>query len=324
MTEGVEVVPGSDRDALADEVWEGLRRDVPELSPRLFYDERGSELFEQITGLDEYYPTRTETALLERWSGPIVERLRPAALLELGAGSARKTRLLLSHLAREVPGARYVPLDVSADFLERTAATLRSEYPALEVVPEVADFNSEIVLSHPLPRPALFAFLGGTIGNFAATAGTDLLRRLAARMNPGDHLLLGADLRPGPGKTREELVAAYDDARGVTAAFNLNILAVLDAAIGTDFDLDDWRHRAVWVEDEGRIEMHLVAVRDVDVAVPERGLVRFAKGDAIRTEISSKYDRATLESMFDRAGLRVTDWLTDARDRYALVIGRPS
>lgn len=320
----LQVLPGIDRRALLDEIWEGLNRATPELSPRFFYDERGSELFEEITRLDEYYPTRTETALLRRWARPMIERFRPAALLELGAGSARKTRILLAPLEEIVPGGRFVPLDVSGDFLERTAAEVRREFPRLEVVPEVADFTARIALSHPLPRPALFAFLGGTIGNFAEDEAADLLRRVAERMEPGDHFLLGVDLRPGPGKTREELEAAYDDAAGVTAAFNLNMLSVLNAAAGTDFDPDEWEHLAFYDDVHGRIEMHLRARHGVEVTVPDRGVVRFEAGSTIRTEISSKYDRRTVDAMFDRAGLRLTDWLTDDRGRYALVIGAPA
>ena len=314
-------LPPTVLDALRDEIHEGLTRPHPELSPRFFYDHRGSELFERITRLPEYYPTRTETELLEAWAGPMIERLRPRALLELGAGSARKTRILLKAMEETVPGARYVPLDVSGDFLEATAVGLRRDFPHLEVVPEVADFTQAFRLSHPLPRPAIHAFLGGTIGNFTPGDALDLLGRITERMTLEDHLLLGVDLRPGEGKTKAELEAAYDDSDGVTALFNLNMLSVLNASAGTDFDADEWEHRAFYDESEHRIEMHLDAPEGATVRVPDRDPVTFAPGEGIRTEISSKYDRDSVDALFARCGLRRTDWLTDARARYALVLG---
>ncbi len=322
MSETV-LVPESVLEAVRDEIWEGLNRALPEVSPKYFYDRCGSELFEQITELDEYYPTRTERGLLERWAPALMERLRPASLMELGAGSAQKTRVLLDAMAQHVPGGHFVPLDVSGDFLAETARQLHLEYPGLEIIPEVADFTAHFQLANPLLRPALIALLGGTIGNFEAAEAVALLGRTRTMMQQNDTFLLGVDLRPGPGKTVEELEAAYDDDQGVTAEFNLNILNVLNDQAGTDFPLDAFRHRAFYDPTGGRIEMHLVATRAVDVQIPERGRVSFAKGESMRTEISSKYDRRTIEAMFGRAGLRMTNWLTDDRGRYALVLGVP-
>ncbi len=315
-------LPTSVREAVLDEIWEGLNRPVPELSPRFFYDRRGSELFEQITRLDEYYPTRTETALLERWAGPMMERLRPAALLELGAGSARKTRILLKAMEELLEGGRFIPVDVSGDFLKDVARELERDFPHIHVVPEVADFTAPFQLAHPLPHPVLVALLGGTIGNFTPDAAVRLLGSIAARMtNDGDRFLLGVDLRPGSGKTKAELEAAYDDALGVTAEFNRNMLRVVNRLVGADFLPERWCHHAFYSEEHGRIEMHLIAEGAQTVVLPERGRIDFAAGAGIRTEISAKYDRPSVDALFARAGMRVTDWLTDSRERYALVLG---
>lgn len=318
------LLPDSVIEAVRDDLWEGLNRPLPEVSPKYFYDQRGSELFEQITELDEYYPTRTERRLLERWAPSLIDQLKPRALMELGAGSAQKTRILLDAMADQLPGGRFVPLDVSGAFLEQTALELRQEYPGLEILPEVADFTAHFQLANPLLRPALIALIGGTIGNFEPDQAVSLLRRTRALMQPGDSFLLGVDLRPGPGKSVEELEAAYDDQEGVTAEFNLNILNVLNDQAGTNFPLDGFRHHAFYDPVHGRIEMHLVASRPVDVLIPERGSISFARGDAMRTEISSKYDRASVEAMFGKASMRMTSWLTDERARYALALGVPA
>lgn len=305
------------------EVVEGLRREPKELSPKWFYDRRGSELFEEITRLDEYYLTRTERALLERWVPRWVEALRPASLVELGAGSARKTRVLLDAMTEEGSGELFVPLDVSDDFLRETARRIRSEYPGLDVSPEVADFTEALDLSSPLCRPVLFALLGSTIGNFLPGPAVRLLGRIRAAMEPPDALLLGVDLRPGPGKPVELLERAYDDAGGVTAAFNLNILRVLNRELGADFDLDGFRHRALYDPDEGRIEMHLVSLRPQVVRIPgTQEPLTLAEGESIRTEISTKYDRPAVESLFREAGLAMEAWRPDPDGLFALVLGR--
>ena len=306
---------------LRDEVWAGLRDGA--LSSRWFYDRRGSELFEEITRLPEYYPTRTERALLVEHATAWMGKLRPGILVELGAGSARKTRILLDALQDERPGAVYVPLDVSADFLETTARELRAEYPDLRVEPEVADLLHPLEIADHGPGPTLFAFLGSTLGNFAPDAAVGLLARIRDAMKPEDTFLLGVDLRPGPGKSLEELEAAYNDAQGVTAEFNRNMLFVLNDRAGTDFAPEYFAHRAFYDVPTGRIEMHLVASTAMRVRVPGRGDIHFEPDDSIRTEISSKYDPVVVDELFRAAGLARTDWLPDDHGRYAMVLARP-
>lgn len=305
--------------ALRDEVWDRLQR--RELSSRWFYDRRGSELFEQITRLPEYYPTRTELALLEEHAPRWMARLRPGAIVELGAGSARKTRVLLDALVEVTSDPVFVPLDVSAEFLEATAVELRREYPTLEVVPEVGDLTRPLQVERHGRPPSLFVLLGSTLGNFSPPVAIEILGHVAALMESGDRFLMGADLRPGPGKTVAELEAAYDDAQGVTADFNRNMLRVLNARAGTDFDPGAFDHRACWNEAEGRMEMHLVAHAGAAVQVPGRGTVRLAPGESVRTEISTKYDRRTLDHLFAAAGLGIAEEVTDSNRRYAMVVG---
>ncbi len=308
------------RAAARAEVAAGLSRLQKEISPKWFYDERGSELFERITRLPEYYLFRAEHALLTEFAPAWIADLRPASLVELGAGAATKTRILLDAIDAASDGARYVPVDISEDFLERAAESLRDEYPALEIRPLVADFTRPLPLPDALPRPALFALLGSTIGNFSPRAAVSLLTRIASRMRDGDRFLLGADLH----KETAVLEAAYNDRDGVTAAFNLNALAVLNRELGTDFDLGAFRHRAFYDANARRIEMHLVAGFDVTVTVPGAGGFAIAAGETIRTEISCKYDRASIETMFREGGLTLEAWVTGlgGERRFALAVGR--
>jgi L-histidine N-alpha-methyltransferase len=299
---------------------EGLSRPQKELPPKYFYDVRGSELFEEITRLPEYYLTRAERGLLERWMPEWAAALRPRALVELGAGSAAKTRIVLDAMAAAGAADTYVPVDVSADFLADTAARLRAEYPALRVVPAVADISEEFELPGGLPRPALFAFLGSTIGNFAPEGAVALLRQTRRAMQPADRFLMGVDLRKDPAR----IEAAYNDARGVTAEFNRNMLRVLNREAGADFDADAFEHRAFYNRADHRIEMHLVAPAAQTVHVPGVGPVRLSAGESIRTEISCKHDRASVADMFAAAGLAVERWRTDAEGLYALVLGTPA
>ncbi len=301
---------------LRDEVWDRLQARV--LSARWFYDRRGSELFERITRLPEYYPTRTELAILERHASEWMRQLRPGALVELGAGSARKTRVLLDALEVERPGAVYVPLDVSADFLRATAEQLRSEYPSLRIEPEVADLTRALRLHPHGEPPTLFALLGSTLGNFPPPAAVEVLRHIRDAMVEGDTFLLGADLRPSEGKSVEELEAAYNDAAGVTAEFNLNMLAVLNERVGTNFDPTLFLHHAFYDARHGWIEMHLVTPQGCTVRVPGRGSVALEPGASLRTEISAKYDRRVLVELFEAAGLEMEHWVTDERGRYAM------
>lgn len=294
----------------------GLSRAQKELPPKYFYDRRGSELFDAITRLPEYYLTRTERALLDCWGGAIMAELRAGALVELGAGSADKTRLLLDAMVYAGRGELYVPIDVSAEFLDDTAARLRDEYPTLGIEPLIGDIAEPLDIAPDLPSPAVLAFLGSTIGNFDADGARRLLRNVAAAMRPGDRFLLGADLRKSP----TVIEAAYNDAHGVTAEFNLNILRVLNRDLGADFDLARFEHRAFYDRALHRIEMHLVSTDDQEVRIPGVGTVRFAGGESIRTEISCKYDRSTLADMLGTAGMRIDRWISDSGATYALVL----
>ncbi|MDT8342142.1 MAG: L-histidine N(alpha)-methyltransferase, partial [Longimicrobiales bacterium] len=231
--------------------------------------------------------------------------------------------ILLDAMAARGGGA-YYPLDVSADFLGETAEALRDEYPSIDVHPVAGDLTDPLDPALDPPRPLLVAFLGSTIGNFHAPQAVEILAHVRERLKPGDHLLLGADLRPSAGKTVAELEAAYDDAAGVTADFNRNALRVLNRRAGTDFDPDSWAHLARYDAVEGRMEMHLVAERPLTIRVPGRGSVRFARGDSLRTEISCKYDRDSVAHLFSCARLRLMQWITDDRERYALAVGSPA
>lgn len=304
------------------DVMAGLRLPQKELSPKYFYDRRGSELFEEITRLDAYYPTRRERALLDRLMPEWVAELRPAALVELGAGSARKSRVVLDAMARHGTGDLYVPVDVSGEFLHETADQLRAEYDDLRVEPAVADITAPLSLPVVPPEPTWYALLGSTLGNFAEAQAVRLLCRIARRLRPDDRFLLGVDLRPGPCKSTERLELAYNDPEGVTAAFNLNVLEVLNRELGTDFDPGSFRHRAFYDPEEGRIEMHLVAERAQAVHVPGAEAVTLDQGESIRTELSHKYDRASVGSLFDESGMVVDRWAPDEDEFFALVLGR--
>ena len=303
---------------MIDEVREGLARRQKELPPKFFYDERGSELFEKITRLPEYYLTRAERALLEENACPIIETLRPRTLVELGAGSAAKTRILLDAMRDAGCAEDYVPVDVSEDFLADTAWRLRNEYPGLRVTPAIADIGSSLGIPEGLPRPVLFAFLGSTIGNFDAPSARALLARIRAVMRPFDRLLLGADLR----KPKRVIEAAYNDKRGITAAFNRNMLRVLNRELGADFDIGSFAHRAYYSSERHRIEMHLVSAREQIVHIPRVGDVHFAAGETIRSEISCKYDRPSVRRLLRAASLKLEHWISDD-DQFALAIALP-
>ncbi|HET8834586.1 MAG TPA: L-histidine N(alpha)-methyltransferase [Gemmatimonadales bacterium] len=302
------------------EVAAGLSAPQKELSPKYFYDERGSELFAEITRLPEYYPTRTERALLQGWMPELMAQLGTRTLIELGAGNAEKSRIILDAMRATGRAELYVPIDVSATFLSQTAATLRREYPGLAVEPAVADIAVELNLPRRIPRPALFAFLGSTIGNFYPPAAIRLLRRICAVMEPGDRFLLGVDLR----KDIARVEAAYNDSRGITAAFNRNMLLVLNHELGADFDPEHFQHRAFYDRVAHRIEMHLVSTRDQVVSIPGLQPIPFAAGESIRTEISTKYDRDSVAALFEAAGLRIEAWPRDPTTPFGLVLGAPA
>jgi L-histidine N-alpha-methyltransferase len=301
------------------EVAEGLSQPQKQLSPKYFYDRRGSELFEEITRLPEYYPTRTERALLETHMPVWVHEQSPGSLVELGAGAADKTRAILDAMHDAVDEPVFVPIDISGEFLEQVAADLREAYPAAAVRPLVADISAGFELPDNLPRPVLFALLGGTIGNFPREQGVKLLGRVRSQMREADRFLVGFDLQ----KDVDVLEAAYNDAAGVTAEFNRNVLRVLNRELGADFDLDAFGHRADYAADDDRIEMHLVARRPCTVTIPGAGEFTFEAGETIRTEVSCKYTRTYIEGAFQRAGLVVEHFATHPPG-FALVLGRPA
>jgi dimethylhistidine N-methyltransferase len=281
------------------------------LSPKYFYDRAGSRLFDHITELPEYYPTRTELGIMRRAAGEMAARCGPRCLLaELGAGSLVKVRLLLDRLDRP---AAYVPVDVSGEHLSAAAETLAADYPALDVIPVVADFTRPFVLPDVPAARRVAYFPGSTLGNFDPPEADALLRRVAKLVGPGGGLLLGVDLRKDVGV----LEAAYNDAQGVTAAFNLNVLARINRELGADFDLGAFRHRAFYNAGESRIEMHLVSTRAQNMRIAGRA-IRFAPGETIHTENSYKYDLAELAQRAANCGLRAVEWWTDERDYFAV------
>jgi len=303
-----------DNDVMRAEVATGLSRPQKELLPKYFYDERGSRLFAEITRQPEYYPTRAERTLLRRFAPAWVPDVGLQALLELGAGNADKTRIILDAMVAHAEDPVYVPIDISGDFLHDMARRLRQEYPRLRVRPVVADITAEIHPPDHLPEPGAYALLGSTIGNFKAHKAMELLRHVADALRPSDLFLAGFDLK----KDREVLEAAYNDAAGITAAFNLNILDVLNRELGADFDVDGFRHHAFYNEEEARIEMHLVSRRDQTVRIPGVGAIEIRRDESIRTELSHKYDRAAVEELFEEAGLRLDRWEVSDHGLFAL------
>jgi L-histidine N-alpha-methyltransferase len=289
------------------------------LPSKYFYDQRGSELFERITQLPEYYLTNAERTLLTRAAPEIARETGAATLVELGAGSAAKTRLLLDAMRAHRPGGiTYVPVDVSESFLDDMAARLSAQYPDARIEPVAADFTSAFTIpAHP--APTLYAFLGSTIGNFEMDAAIALLRGARAHMKPEDFFLLGVDLR----KDVTVLERAYNDDAGVTAEFNRNILRVVNDTLGADFGVDAFTHRAIYNGTDHRIEMWLVAEHPQHVHVPGMPDVVFARGDTIRTEVSHKYDRATIERMLREGGMQLCHWITDPDALFALALAEP-
>ena len=305
---------------MLEDVRTGLGAARKELPPTYFYDDRGSALFDEITRLPEYYLTRREHALLERHAPAIVAAARPRTIAELGAGMATKSRILIRAARAAGHGARYAPIDISAVTLAESARALAREFPGLDVQPVVADLRDDVGVEAGVQRPLLYAFLGSTIGNFAPPAARRLLSRVRSAVAAPDRLLLGADLVKDPAV----LEAAYDDARGVTARFNRNVLRVLNRELGADFDVDAFTHRAVYDRAERRIEMHLVSARAQRVRIPGVGVVAFRAGETIRTEISCKYDRAAVRALLEASGWRLDAWFADDDEWFALVVARPA
>jgi L-histidine N-alpha-methyltransferase len=301
-------------DALA-----GLTATPKSLPPKWFYDERGSELFDKITRLDEYYPTRAERSILLAAAGDIAAAAGAGILVELGSGFADKTRLLLDALRDTGALRSYVPVDVSESALIAGATAILERYPGLDVHAVVSDFEEHLGLPEA-DGPRLIAFLGGTIGNLVPAQRAEFLATLRATMNTGDSLLLGTDLVKDPAV----LVAAYDDAAGVTAEFNKNILHVLNTELGADFDPDNFEHVAVWDAEAEWVEMRLRSAQRQDVAVPGIGLtVSFGDGEQMRTEVSAKFRPDGVAAELAAAGLEMRSWLTDTAGRFGLSLSVP-
>ncbi|MFF5447902.1 L-histidine N(alpha)-methyltransferase [Streptomyces sp. NPDC012888] len=297
--------------ALRADVLHGLTRMPKVLPPKWFYDARGSELFEEITRLPEYYPTRAEREILLERAREIAAASGARTLVELGSGSSEKTR----HLIEALPALEvYVPVDVSESALAGAARTLLAGHPGLRVHGLLADFTAPLRLPDT-PGPRLVVFLGGTIGNLLPAQRAEFLRAVRAMLSPGDALLLGTDLV----KEESVLVAAYDDARGVTAEFNRNVLAVIDRELDADFRAADFEHVALWNREEEWIEMRLrarteltVKIRALDLVVP------FGAGEEILTEVSAKFRQEGVREELAAAGLDLVHWWTDAEGRFAL------
>src|SRR5262245_331178 len=298
---------------MAREVRAGLLLPLPELPSKYFYDDRGSRLFEEITRLPEYYPTRTELGILERVAPAVMALARPRELVELGSGSGRKIRLLLD-AARRQGARRLVFFDINEAFLRDSLARLRADYPGLVGRGIVADFSLGLAPLGP-GGGRLLLFLGGTIGNFHPDDVPAFFADAARHLAPGDRFLLGVDLV----KDVTRLEAAYDDRRGVTAEFNRNILRVMNRRLGANFVPEAWEHVAFFDRDRAWIEMRLRASSPQHVRVPAAGVEReFARGEEIRTEISCKYTRGSLEGLLAGSGLSIGRWMTDAANLFAL------
>jgi L-histidine Nalpha-methyltransferase len=316
------LAPLDTREALIDEVWRGLLKRPRSLVPWMLYDPEGSHLFECITTLPEYYPTRTERDILANYAEAIVtatgrDQTRPLRLLELGAGTATKTGILLKAATRLRDEVTYIPVDVSSDALDAACDSIGCLLPDVQLRPMVANY-----VTHP-PRLGRFngttlaMYIGSNIGNFLPDQARRILRNLRSELRPGDALLLGTDMV----KDEATLVRAYDDKAGVTAAFNLNILHRLNRELGANFDIGCFRHRARWNRVESRIEMHLESTRHQWVSIPAAQLnLEFAAFETIHTESSYKFTRDKLGALLDDVGFTIEETWTDPQQWYALTL----
>jgi L-histidine N-alpha-methyltransferase len=303
---------------LRADVAAGLTADQKWLPPKWFYDADGSELFEKITQLPEYYPTRSEREVLAAHAADVAELTGAHTLVELGSGSSEKTRLLLDALTAHRTLEAFVPLDVSESALADAAEAISADYPDLTVRGVVGDFTQHLGLL-PGGRPRLVAFLGGTIGNFLPTERATFLRSVRDVLDEGEWLLLGTDLV----KDADILERAYDDAAGVTAEFDKNVLRVINARLGANFDLDEFEHVSHWDAAHEWIEMRLRARRELTVEIPGADLtVRFAAGEHIRTEISAKFRPSGVEAELAAAGFALEKWWTDSQQRFGVSLAR--
>ena len=300
-------------DSFRRDILEGLSRYPKATPPIWFYDRRGSELFEEIADLPEYYPTRTETALLERHGADFANAVGPGrAVIEFGAGSSRKT----PHLLRAIDPSAYVPIDISGDFLHASSAALASAFPGLPILPLIGDFHGVLTLPHAINGlPRLGFFPGSTIGKMDPASAVDLLRSMRRLLGEGAMLLIGMDQIKDPAR----LIAAYDDAAGVTAAFNLNLLTRINRELGGDLPIDDFAHRAIWNDGKARIEMHLEALRPLRFHISGHAF-EMEQGETIHSESSHKYGPRDEQLLLRAAGWEPGRLWTDAEGLFSLIL----
>ena len=316
------LAPLDTRDALIDEVWRGLAKRPRSLVPWMLYDSEGSRLFERITTLPEYYPTRTERDILANYADAVIaatgsDYSRSLRLLELGAGTAAKTGVLLGAATRLRDEVIYVPVDVSSDALDAACANIGCLLPDVQLQPMVANYVTHPPKLDRFQGTTLAMYIGSSIGNFSPEEARTILRNLRSELRAGDALVLGTDMV----KDERTLVRAYDDRDGVTAAFNLNILHRLNRELGANFDTGCFRHRARWNRGESRIEMHLESTRDQRVYIAAAQLdVQFEATESIHTENSYKFTRKTLGALLDDAGFTIEQTWTDPRQWYAVTL----
>ncbi|HVE94296.1 MAG TPA: L-histidine N(alpha)-methyltransferase [Acidimicrobiales bacterium] len=303
---------------MREDVRAGLTRTPKDLPAIYLYDDRGSELFDEITRLAEYYPTRAERSILEAHSSAIALTAHADILAELGSGTSEKTRILLRAMTGGGLLTRYVPFDVSEETLRSAASAIVAEFPRVNVHGIVGDFRADLD-AIPAGTRRMIAFLGGTIGNFTSEDRAAFLADVVEVMHPGDSLLLGTDLV----KDRDRLIAAYDDAAGVTASFNRNLLTMLNRELGADFDVEQFEHVARWDDSNAWIEMRLRARSDQRVHLRDLDLdIEFAAGEEMRTEISAKFTESRVREELERAGLSMRGWWTDSAGDYALSLAK--
>ena len=308
--------------ALRADAQAGLTESPKSLPPKWFYDARGSMLFDRITRLPEYYLTRAERMVLRANAPRVAELTGARTLVELGSGSSEKTRILLDALTAAGTLRRYAPLDVSESALTAAGQALAAAYPGLAITATVADFETDLALPEPSAGPRLVAFLGSTLGNLDTEQRAAFLGRLRqALTTEGDALLLGVDLVKDPAR----MLRAYDDGQGVTAEFNKNLLTILNRELDADFDPGAFDHRAIWNEEEERMEMRLRARVTHSVKIPTLDLtLDFLRGEDLRTEISVKFRREGLEPELAQAGFTLEHWWTDQQERFAVLLAVPA
>ncbi len=298
------------------EIIDGLSSKDPSISSKFFYDEKGSLLFEEITQLKEYYPTRTEKGILKAIAPEFMNRNRSFEIIELGSGDCSKISILLKAAERNMPHIKYIPVDFSQSAISDSANILSERYPELEIDGYVADFIHQLNLIPHSEKDRIVCFLGSTIGNFNKTEAKEIIKNLSKGILKNDTLLLGFDLV----KPEEVLHAAYNDSLGVTEQFNKNILNVVNGIIQSDFNLDAFEHRAFFNPEQSRIEMHLCAIKDVEINSPFfEQTIHLKEGDSIHTENSHKFTRESIYELIDEAGLEIKRFHTDSDNWFALV-----